>query len=509
LITNSPVGIEDVSGDVIGTSVSGIGNFVGKDIHYTVRGNIFNINNPSIDSIEELKKILTLPSETSIDTDSGFKNTSTLHDLRTVEKHIEEILDLLKKTDTKIGTTTKEVKAGEIQISRIDLLLKRAIVLIEQANRYWNVISRNSDINMYKTKLKEAQRILKEASKLDEYNTEVLLYIAKIQGKLTPLDSVKMRKTLYRIQNLLEIPHNDAEKFQLAQVTFLLAISDKQVDDESLQDAREMFRDLGRRDLVRQCDDLLQCAEDQIESAKAFFQKGLVLYNINRYQQAIECFDKAILLDSNNPMIWTSKGSILGNLGNYQQAIECFDKAILLDARNPEILKSKGTANHYLGNYQEAIECFDRALELDPNDSDTWNGKGISLDYLRRYYEAIECFDRAIGLNSKNDYTWYDKAVAFDYLRKYEEAILCFDKSIDINPDNAIAWYGKGTSLRKLRKYEEAILCFDKSIDINPDNAFVWFGRGLALHNLGNHEEGSKSIDRAKLISLSLKAEVF
>jgi tetratricopeptide (TPR) repeat protein len=509
LNSNSPVGIEGINGDVIGTSVSGIGNFVGKDIHYTVRGNIFQINNPSIDSIEELKKILKLPSESSIDIDSGFKNNSTLRDLRTIEKHIEEILDLLNETDTKIGTTTKKVKAGEIQISRIDLLLKRAIVLIEQANRYWNVVSRNTDINMYKTKLKEAQRILEEASKLDEYNTEVLLYIAKIQGKLTPLNSIKMRNTLRRIQNLLEIPHNDAERFQLAQVTFLLAISDKQVDDESLQDAREMFRDLGRRDLVRQCDDLLHCAEGQIESAKAFFQKGLVLYSMNRYQQAIECFDKAILIDANNPRIWISKGSILGNLGRYQQAIECFDKAILIDANNPEVLKSKGTANHYLGNYQQAIEYFNRALELDPNDSGTWNGKGISLDYFSKYYEAIECFDKAIGLNPKNDYTWYDKAVAFDYLKKYEEAIVCYDKSIDINPDNAVAWYGKGTSLRKLRKYEEAIVCYDKSIDINPDNAFVWFGRGLALHNLGNHEQGSKSIDKAKLISLSLKAEEF
>ena len=507
--SNSPVGIEGINGDVIGTSVSGIGNFVGKDIHYTVRGNIFQINNPSIDSIEELKKILKLPSESSIDIDSGFKNNSTLSDLRTIEKHIEEILHLLNETDIKIGTTTKKVKAGEIQISRIDLLLKRAIVLIEQANRYWNVVSRSSDINMYKTKLKEAQRILEEASKLDEYNTEVLLYIAKIQGKLTPLNSIKMRNTLRRIQNLLEIPHNNAERFQLAQITFLLAISDKQVDDESLQDAREMFRDLGRRDLVRQCDDLLQCAEDQTKSAKAFYQKGLALYGINRYQQAIECFDKAILIDGNDPRIWTSKGSILGNLGRYQQAIECFDKAILIDANDPAMLKNKGTAVHYLGNYQLAIKCFDKALNLDPNDDDTWNGKGISLDYIGRYHEAIECFDKAIKLNPKNDYTWYDKAVAFDYLKKYEEAIACYDQAIDINPDNAVAWYGKGTSFRKLKKYEEAIACYDQAIDINPDNGFVWYGRGLAFHNLGNHEQGSKNIDKAKLLSLALQAQEF
>src|SRR6188472_2767622 len=134
---NSPVGIDNINGDAIGIGVSGIGNFVGKDIHYTVRGNVFNINSPSEDSIQELKKILVVPTEGSVGKESAVKDANTLQDLRLIEKHIEQILNLLKITDSKIGTATKEVKAGEIQISRVDLLLKRAIVLVEQADRYW------------------------------------------------------------------------------------------------------------------------------------------------------------------------------------------------------------------------------------------------------------------------------------------------------------------------------------------------------------------------------------
>jgi hypothetical protein len=50
--------MENISGDVIGTGINGTGNLVGKDIHYTVRGNVFNINSPSNESIQELKKLL-------------------------------------------------------------------------------------------------------------------------------------------------------------------------------------------------------------------------------------------------------------------------------------------------------------------------------------------------------------------------------------------------------------------------------------------------------------------
>ena len=57
------IDINSINGDAIGTDVSGIGNFVGKDIHYTVRGNVFNINSPSEDSVEELRKILAVSTE--------------------------------------------------------------------------------------------------------------------------------------------------------------------------------------------------------------------------------------------------------------------------------------------------------------------------------------------------------------------------------------------------------------------------------------------------------------
>ncbi len=465
-MADHPIDLNSINGDSIGTDVSGVGNLIGKDIHYTVKGNVFNINSPSNDFIEALKKILLVQTEEeSIDKHSGVKNPSTIRDLRLIEKNIQQILDLLKITDVQIGTTTREVKAGEIRISRVNLLLKRSIVLIEQANKYWNVVSKNSDINMYRTKLKEANRHLQEANLIDQYNTEVLLYMAKVQGKLMPNNPVNMRQILFRIKNLLDFPHSNIEKFHLAHSIFLLAITEKPIDDNSIQDAREMFKELGRKDWLRQCDDLLQPEETQTKSAKSLYKKGLVLGSLGRYDQAIECFDKALEIDANDSRIWNGKGYIFGNLGRYQEAIECFDKALEIDTNNNSlaILKNKGTALHYLGRYDQAIECFDKVLKIDSTDGDTWSGIGISFDYLGRYDQAIECFDKAISTNPKSDDAWYNKGVALDYLRKYEEAITCYDKAIDMNPDNGIAWHGKSLCLGGLGDHKEADSCMDKA----------------------------------------------
>ena len=164
---------------------------------------------------------------------------------------------------------------------------------------------------MYKAKLKEACSLLHEANQIDPYNTEVLLYLAKIQCKLMPDNQANMQKILYRIQNLLTSPNNDKEWFHLAEATFLLAITSEPLDNELLLDARTMFEKLGQRGWIRKCTELLQPDNNSTIYAKLWYAKGTALANLGKYEQAIECFDKAIKINPNEPKIWYAKGEPL------------------------------------------------------------------------------------------------------------------------------------------------------------------------------------------------------
>lgn len=59
------------------------------------------------------------------------------------------------------------------------------------------------------------------------------------------------------------------------------------------------------------------------------YNKGYALHNIGRYDQAIECYDKAIELDPNDVAEWYNKGGYLIHLGKHKDAIECCDKAMV------------------------------------------------------------------------------------------------------------------------------------------------------------------------------------
>jgi tetratricopeptide (TPR) repeat protein len=466
------VDISQIHGDVIGVGVTGSDNVIGKNIRYTVnKGNVIQIINPSREFLSHLEGIQTTLTDISSDKDSdNNKDAKTRQELEIIEKRIDGILEIVKKIDNEKGVQTQEIRAGQLQISRVDLLLKRATVLIEQADRYWNVVSKDSDINMYKSKHMEEYSLIQEANRIDPYNTEVLLYMAKIQCKLIPDNSTKMQKTLRHIQKLLDIPNNDTELFHLAEATFLLGTSSEPIDNESLEDACELFKKLGRRDWVRKCNGLLQAESNNIVYAK----------------------------------VWSNRGTALANLGKYQQAIECFDKAIEINPDDISIWNSKGTAFHYLSKYQQAIECFDKAIEINPNDADGWCAKGLSLDYLKEYQQAIECFDKAIEINPDDPDAWYDKGVALQYLEKHKEALECYDKALAINPDQVCAWYAKGAAFRKLEKHKEALECYDKALAINPENAIAWYSKGLSYDSLYEHKMAEECFKKARQLGFTI-----
>ena len=477
-MAKNPIDIEQVSGDAFGIGVSGSDNIIGKNIRYNIvnKGNVIQVINPSKEFLSDLKTIQTTLTEISSDNNYFDKeeDAKTRYKLETIEKHIDGILQMVKRIEDEKGVQIQELRAGRLQFSRVDLLLKRAIVLVEQADRYWNVVSKDSDINMYKSKHKEAYSLLHEANQHEQYNTEVLLYMAKVQCKLIPDNTTQMRKTLSHIQKLLAVPDNDTELFHLAEATFLLGTSSEPIDAESLQDARELFKRLGRRDWVRKCDGLLQ-ADDY--------------NNKNNIVQA---------------KLWNNRGTALANLGKHQQAIECFDKAIEINPNDVNIWNSKGTAFHYLSKYQQAIECFDKAIEINPNDADAWSAKGHSLNNLKKYQQAIEYFDKAIEINPNDADAWYSKGVAFDYLIKHTEAIECYEKALAINPDQVCAWYGKGGAFRKVGKHKEAIECYEKALAINPEDALAWYSKALSLDSLYGHKKAEECFSKAKKLGLTI-----
>src|SRR5215831_8359714 len=132
---NQSIGVQHTAGDVIGAGISGSGNIIGKD----TKGNIFYFNIQSISS-EQLKTIITsstaLSSQTTLDISEPYKTTRELHKVTETKQQTAQVLEEINKVEKEEGREIQEIKVGEIQISKNELLLKE--LLLKGNEFYYN-----------------------------------------------------------------------------------------------------------------------------------------------------------------------------------------------------------------------------------------------------------------------------------------------------------------------------------------------------------------------------------
>ena len=58
---------------------------------------------------------------------------------------------------------------------------------------------------------------------------------------------------------------------------------------------------------------------------------------------------------------------VFASLEKYEEAIICYEKALECDPRLKESHYNKGRALSFLGRFPEAIESYEKAIELDEN----------------------------------------------------------------------------------------------------------------------------------------------
>ena len=96
-----------------------------------------------------------------------------------------------------------------------------------------------------------------------------------------------------------------------------------------------------------------------------------------------------------------NKGQSLLNMDKAEEAVECFESVLEVDPNNPEALVKKGTALEKLRKLNEAIECYDRAIAADGTMTIAYLYKGGVFNRMEKFSEALECYEQALRTQEK------------------------------------------------------------------------------------------------------------
>ena len=252
---------------------------------------------------------------------------------------------------------------------------------------------------------------------------------------------------------------------------------------------------------LKRYDEAIQCWEKALEidpRCAAFWKgKGTGLGNVRRFEEALACYSKAVEIDPRNADAWYNKGRALHSLGRYEEALACYSKALEIDPRCDSAWYNKGNVLHGLSRYEEALACYSKAVEIDPRCADAWFNKGRTLEGLGRPEEALACYSKAVEIDSRFAAAWFSKGRTLEGLGRPEEALACYSKALEIDPRCDSAWYNKGNVLHGLSRYEEALACYSKAVEIDPRCADAWFNKGRTLEGLGRPEEALACFSKA------------
>lgn len=273
------------------------------------------------------------------------------------------------------------------------------------------------------------------------------------------------------------------------------------------------------------------------KKAESTYGKGYVLFELGRYEEALEKYDEAAdILDEMKQMLLKegieeeaanvskraidirfNKCFILFRLQRYEDTLKIIDEALTERTEDPKIIFSKGFVLFSISRYEEALQVLDRAIEMQPEMPDPWYCKANALYQMELFEDALEAYEKAIEyagimnfefprysfLNINPDPTlktnasgvWYCKANTLNKLGRMEEAIEAYRNSLEIRQSFSDAWYSLGNCLAEVGRDEDAITAFTNAITIEPDLIAARENKAELLLKLGRTEEAKETLD--------------
>ena len=129
------------------------------------------------------------------------------------------------------------------------------------------------------------------------------------------------------------------------------------------------------------------------------------------YSGALTLIDQVIVVTPNNAIAHSNRGNILKELYRFDEALIGLDKAIELQPDYAEAYNNKGNVLQDLHRYEEALQWYDNAIALQKNYAEAYSNKGNALELLHRHHEAMEYFDAATSINPRFVDGYWHKAL--------------------------------------------------------------------------------------------------
>ena len=247
------------------------------------------------------------------------------------------------------------------------------------------------------------------------------------------------------------------------------------------------------------------------------------IYKItNKLEESLQVISKLCESDSKNSVYFFEKGRILSNLKKNNEAINYYEQALNLNPEFYDAMKNKALLLQKGKKLKLCIENLKHKISQESNNHVLFIYIAQALFLDANYKESLEYVDNGLLLHIKNkgkDKDYINASILkgniLTELKNYNQAILHYQKLLNIDPNIFHIYHHIATCYFKDDNFYEAINYYKKTLDINPSFLFAYIGISDSYRKINDYSNSLKylslaqQIDNNNSLLLTAKAALF
>ncbi|MBE9039912.1 tetratricopeptide repeat protein [Oscillatoriales cyanobacterium LEGE 11467] len=184
-----------------------------------------------------------------------------------------------------------------------------------------------------------------------------------------------------------------------------------------------------------------------------------------KYDRILSFIESLAGLQPQNYLAWYAQGDTLRELERYREAVYCYQKAVSIEPGTQGGWPGRIKRLQKLQQHQAAlIFCKKIAQTLSRQQSQAdldrphiwyrfhrgWSELGNCFGIVRHYPGAIAAYDEALKLDNRDRAIWLARAKALELWKRYAEAVRDYERVLDLAPNDREAILGKNRVLQYL-----------------------------------------------------------
>ncbi len=275
---------------------------------------------------------------------------------------------------------------------------------------------------------------------------------------------------------------------------------------------------------------LSRIATSKTNDPEANILKGLALYALGRYPEALEACRVAMNYGGDLSEKYEELWHLYEEAKMHDEALEYRLLAALMDEIILKAAYVRAKALFRVGMLDDAIHEINFEMQLDPDDPDkhhvlmmilgemchvedagskggtsTVHMHGAMFQDIWRYHEVygemlremLRAADWAVGIHGDEAGNHAARAEILFDMEKYRDALEAITEALSLNPLNARYHYIKADVLRMLGRASECRKEVEESLSLDPDDQEARALNGFCLYKEGRLDEGDEMVRSA------------